>query len=256
MLSRETPAPVLTYEHVYCVSAGTRDALLEAGIPVAHARDIHTGLDYPAGEPRLPAGGGDASDRGPLKLLYAGRLSVEKGVDTAIRAVAELDGFSGGAGNPVHLSIAGDGRRRYVAELHRLVKELEVEAAVTFLGRRPPGEMPAVMASSDVLVVPSRWPEPFARVVLEGMHSRLAILATPVGGSKEVVEDGLNGFFFPADDSVELAARIRMLIDDPSRRQALAEAGWETVTGRFSRKAMLDQIETFLAGAAAGPRSS
>jgi glycogen(starch) synthase len=220
---------------------------------VEHARVIHTGLDFP--DPGRPAAGrGNGRPALPLKLLYAGRLSVEKGVDTAILALAELSGRPGEGAIPAHLSIAGAGGQRYERELRELVKQFKLEKSVSFLGRRPLEEMPELMASCDVLVVPSRWPEPFARVVMEGMHSRMAVLATPVGGSTEIVEDGVNGLFFPAGDSITLAAQIRTLIENPERRTALAEAGHETVTTRFSRGAMLDAIEAFLIGAAAGAR--
>lgn len=249
LLAREGPPPALKFEHACCVSAGTREALVDAGVPVGHARVIHTGLDFPAAE--RVAG---STPGGPLHLLYAGRLEWEKGVDTVIEALAELDGRPDENPFPVRLRIAGAGREQYEQELRRRVSELHLDRAVEFLGRRPPAEMPALMGGCDVLVVPSRWPEPFARVVLEGMHSGLAIVATCTGGTAEIVEDGVNGLLFPPGDHAALAALLRTLIADPARRSALAEAGRETVKNRYSRTAMLDAYEAFLAEAAAGPR--
>jgi glycosyltransferase involved in cell wall biosynthesis len=230
--------PQLRFEHAICVSEATRQVLSEAGLPMAQARVIHTGLDvqpYANGD-RSPATGG------PLSLLYAGRLSPEKGVETAITAVAELVR----AQQPVQLLVAGDGNADYVAQLRFLAGQKGLDEHVTFLGRVPAAEMPRLMHEADVLLVPSQWPEPFARVVLEGMASGLVVVATRLGGTSEIVVDGRNGLLFAAGDSKDLAAKIGALAGDPARRGRLAQAGRQTVLEKFTLPVMLNQVESYL----------
>jgi glycosyltransferase involved in cell wall biosynthesis len=78
------------------------------------------------------------------------------------------------------------------------------------------------------------------------MVCRMVVVATPTGGTGEIVWDAENGLLFPAGDSHALAARIRVLAANPDLRKQLAEAGWQTVMQHFTKKKMLDEIEAFL----------
>lgn len=243
MLSREADRrEALEFRHVICVSKATRDVLVEAGVPVSHAVIIHTGIDtddaaYQSLDIRRQA------NRGTLTLLTAGRLEREKGLETAIKAVAELRDMGL---NQVTLAIAGSGNAPYVEQLRQLIVSLDLEQRVSMLGRIPSAEMPALMAQNDVLVVPSLWPEPFARVVLEGMLAGMAVIATDVGGTAELVEDEFNGLLFAAGNSSELAAKIQCLVDNPDLRRRLGANGRQTVVRDYSLPRMLDAYETFL----------
>ncbi len=246
MLAREKP-PHIQFEHVMCVSAGTRQVLLDAGVPISHARVIHTGLDVD----EFLKGSVTTRNGTPtqdVQLLYAGRLSAEKGLDTVIEAMHELVNTQGR--RDIHLRLAGGGLAAYLNELHQKVTELGLGDAIEFLGRVPSQDIPNLMQASDILIVPSIWPEPFARVVLEGMVCKTVVLATPTGGTGEIIEDGKNGVLFPAGDSHALAERIKTLAEDPAMRKSLAQAGWHTVMQNFTKKGMLDEIEAFLLHAA------
>lgn len=270
MLRREPPPPGLSFPHAMCVSAATRRELIDAGLPLEHARVIYTGLDVGAGDSadlsslekpsrartsfdattsrEAEAGDSPQLASPPLRLLYAGRLAAEKGVETAIHALAEL--VQQGR-NRVVLNLAGSGQAAYQQQLRALSARLGLEDALSFLGRVPLEEMPALMRAHDVLLVPSIWPEPFARVVLEGMISGMVVVATPAGGSAEIVRDGENGLLFPPGDSHALARCIVRLAEDPGLRRQLAQAGRQTVLEHFTRQKMMDQIENFLLQAAA-----
>jgi glycosyltransferase involved in cell wall biosynthesis len=243
MLAREKQQVDLKFAHVMCVSEATKQVLLEGRVPVAHAQVIHTGLDV---DEFLNGSVGARKDvpNQPLKLLYAGRMTAEKGIETIFEALAELAHDQ----SPlhVHVQLAGGGLEAYLRELREKVARLGVAQQVTFLGRVPAEEMPRLMQSCDLLLVPSIWPEPFARVVLEGMVCRMVVVATPTGGTGEIVWDAENGLLFPAGDSHALAARIRVLAANPDLRKQLAEAGWQTVMQHFTKKKMLDEIEAFL----------
>jgi glycosyltransferase involved in cell wall biosynthesis len=247
LLSLGERRPQLRFEHAICVSEATRQVLSEAGLPMAQARVIHTGLDvqpYVNGRRRGVLATGEAPVAGTqlLRLLYAGRLAPQKGVETAITAVAELVH----AQQLVQLLVAGDGNGDYVAQLRSLAGQKGLDEHVTFLGRVPAAEMPRLMHEADVLLVPSQWPEPFARVVLEGMACGLVVVATPLGGTSEIVVDGRNGLLFAAGDSKELAQKIVALAGDPAWRNRLAQAGRQTILEKFTLPVMLNNVESYL----------
>ena len=242
MLNKEAKKAPLAFRHAICVSAAARNVLVEAGVPVAQARIIHTGLKvekYWDGE-RHHRG----NDNRSLNLLYAGRLASDKGIETAIKAMKKLV-FDKGL-RDIRLSLAGAGPTDYDNELRSLVKQAGLTDYVSFLGWVPPEEMPGLLRKFDVLLVPSIWPEPFARVVLEGMSSGLVVLATPTGGTREILTDGINGLLFAPHDAEDLAQKIVCLAEDFNLRRKLALAGRQTVAERFTVTKMLDEIESYL----------
>jgi glycogen synthase len=243
MLARENQHPALTFKHAICVSAATRNILVEAGIPVANARVIHTGLDdkpYLNGQHNNCPG----DDSQNLNLLYAGRLCEEKGVDTAIRALEKL--VFGQDRRGISLSVVGSGSTDYETYLRNLVNQAGLNDYVSFYGHVPAEEMPKLLQKFDVLLIPSTWPEPFARVVLEGMISALVVVATPTGGTTEILADGENGLLFAPDDAEDLAQKIVCLAADPKLRRRLALAGQQTVIERFTKTKMMDEVESYL----------
>jgi glycosyltransferase involved in cell wall biosynthesis len=242
MLAKEAQQPLLTYKHSMCVSAATRNILVEAGVPVSNARIIHTGLDvelYINGKQHQPG-----HDHQRLRLLYAGRLAPDKDIDTAIRAMAKLVAGQGLRG--ISLSLAGSGSAEYENQLRNLVDQEGLADYVSFLGWIPPEDMPLLLRKYDILLVTSTWAEPFARVVLEGMVSGLVVVATPTGGTPEIVSDGKNGSLFTPGDPEDLAQKIMRLVVDRELRKKLALAGQQTIKEKFTMTKMMDEIESFL----------
>lgn len=248
MLAREE-RPTLEFEHTFCVSAATRYELIKAGVPVADARIIHTGLDV---APFIAAQAPPPAD-GTLRLLYAGRLASTKGVDVLLEALARV--LSMPDAPRVHLTVAGAGDAPYERHLQLLALSLSLSPHVTFLGRVPEKQMPALFHRHDVLIAPSVWAEPFARVILEGMAAGLVVVATRVGGNGEILADGQNGLLCEPYDVSELAQKIADLAADPARRRRLSAAGRETVLASFTERRWLDQIEAYLQEVAVAPSS-
>ena len=248
LLARDNPRPSLAFEHTICVSAATRDILVQAGIPVADARIIYTGIEATAYRNGHHRRAQKPVER--LNVLYAGRLAADKGVETAILAMARLKRSA--AENPISLSLAGSGLAEYEAYLRQLVEKEGIGDCVSFLGQVPYAKMPSLLQHFDVLLVPSTWPEPFARVVLEGMVAGLVIVATPTGGTAEVVVDGENGLLFAAGDAHELAQKITALAIERELRWRLARAGQQTVVQRYTVARMLDGFESYLTEVALG----
>jgi glycosyltransferase involved in cell wall biosynthesis len=153
----------------------------------------------------------------------------------------------------LRLRVAGSGSADYQNSLQSLVARAGLDDYVSFLGHVPPEEMPRLLNQSDVLLLPSTWEEPFSRMLLEGMISGLAIVATPTGGTTEILRDGENGLLFAPGEAEDLAQKIAWLQHHPELRQELAEAGKQTVLKRYTVTRMLDEVESFLQEVACGP---
>lgn len=129
-------------------------------------------------------------------LLFVGRLVSDKGADLLLRALALLPGR--------HLTLVGAGPE--AAALPWLAEELKVADRVTFLGPRRGEALARLMNAHRVLVVPSRWAEPFGIVALEGAASGCAVVASDGGGLPEAV--GPCGRVFTSGDPEALAHAV------------------------------------------------
>ena len=239
MLAKEGQ-PDLKLEQVICVSARVRDLLVEAGLPIQHARIIHGGTDMGRFQ-----GVRKRDDRsGHLKLLYAGQLVRHKGVHTAIEAMAKL--VNKHKIIQISLTLVGSGHPDYEAFLRDLVEKEGLQDFVTFHEPVSRDEMPAIFQQFDVLIFPSIYEEPLARITQEAMASGLVVVGTTTGGTKEILRDGETGFTFAPEDADGLAEQVTRLIVDPDLCCRLAQAGRQTVLENFTLDKMVSEIEAYL----------
>ena len=238
--------PNLKLEQVICVSARLRDLLVEAGVPVQHARVIHGGTDVQ----RFPNVRERDYQSGHLKLLYAGQLVRHKGVHTAIEALGKL--VNGRRTDQVHLTIVGSGHPDYEKFLRDLVKREHLQDYVTFLSSVPKNEMPVIFQKYDVLIFPSIYEEPFARMTQEAMAAGLVVVGTTTGGTREILSNGETGLTFAPEDAEGLADQLAWLIDNPEVGYRLAKAGRQSVLENFTLDRMVQQIEDYLLDCFAG----
>lgn len=238
--------PVLQFDHVICVSTAVREMLVEAGVPIQHARVIHGGTDVSRFLAANSANGHAQADQAPhgLRLLYAGQLVPHKGVHTAIDAMAMV--VHDREMKQVSLTVVGPGHPAYEASLHERVKKNGLQDHVTFRDAVTREEMPALLRQFDALVFPSIYEEPLARMTQEAMLAGLVVLGTTTGGTKEILKDGENGLTFPAEDAEGLARQIKRVASSPELLRRLAEAGQQTVLERFTLDRMVDEIEGYL----------
>jgi glycosyltransferase involved in cell wall biosynthesis len=239
MIEREG-RPKLKFEHAICVSAAVRQILVDAGIPLQQAHVIHGGtrLDGFRSIRQRSFNGSQ------LNLLYAGQLVEHKGVHTAVEAVAKL--VKERNVRNLHLNVVGAGHPAYEASLARRVKDAHLEDYVSFKGRVAKEEMPEILEQADVLVFPSIYEEPFARMTQEAMLAGLVVVGTTTGGTKEILEDGENGLTFEAEDADDLARQLERLLDDPAFCTRLATSARRTVIEQFTLDRMVDRIEGYL----------
>lgn len=187
---------------------------------------IYNGLDVSSFQPApLPKDG--------INLLCVGRLVREKGFDLAIKALLSIsDRFSG-----VRLSFAGDGPAR--TELEELSGSLGLTNRVKFLGWVPPEQIPTLINSAAVVVMPS-WTEGLPLIGLEAALLARPVVATRVGGIPEVVLHERTGLIVDSGDWRALAQAIEVLLDDPKTAIRMGLAAREWAAEMFSWESCVD----------------
>lgn len=148
-----------------------------------------------------------------LRLLTVGRLIRQKGVHVAVEALAML--VRSPARVDATLTIVGDGPER--SDLKELASSLAVDERIRFLPSVPHKEVASIMASSDVLLVPSivhsdGAQEAFGRVAIEGLAAGLAVVVSATGGLQETV--GRAGWTVPPADAEALAACVERILTE------------------------------------------
>ncbi len=128
----------------------------------------------------------------------------------------------------------------YCADLLARCKEIDVEDFVTFTG--PRRDIPAVLAASDVLVLPTVTPEPFGRTVVEAMAARCPVVATAAGGPLETVVHGETGLLVPPEDPDALAEAVLAILDDPAKARAMGERGRQRALDQFSLERLVNDM--------------
>jgi glycosyltransferase involved in cell wall biosynthesis/ubiquinone/menaquinone biosynthesis C-methylase UbiE len=168
-----------------------------------------------------------SSQDGPVRLLFVGRLARQKGVLYLLHAMAR-------AKSPTLLRVVGDGPER--TSLERVALELGIDPRVEFAGWSPRPELPSHYRWADALVLPS-LDEGMPNVVLEALASGLAVIASDLPGTRELVESGTTGCLVPPADPQALAAAIDQLSSDQdvlgrfgqNARTAALTRGWERI---------------------------
>jgi glycosyltransferase involved in cell wall biosynthesis len=155
------------------------------------------------------------------RLAYVGRIDRQKGIDTAISALAHLPPAA-------TLTVWGTGDERYIDEMKTLAARLGAGDRVRFEGFAGAHTLRSAYADADVVVFPVRWNEPFGLVPLEAMAMGRPVVTTSRGGTAEFVQDGSNALVFEADDAITLAACVDRLAHDEALRSRLREEGWRT----------------------------
>jgi glycosyltransferase involved in cell wall biosynthesis len=98
--------------------------------------------------------------------------------------------------------------------------------------------------ASDIVVIPSRWEEPFGLVLIEAGAAAKTVVATRVGGIPEVIADEESGYLVKAGDVQGMADRVQKLVDTPTLRSTMGHAAYQRVHREFTTKP-IRTLETF-----------
>jgi glycosyltransferase involved in cell wall biosynthesis len=215
---------------VVAITDSLRRFLVETvGLQTSKVETIHYGLDEPPA-----AWGENAADGVPRDariVLTVARLTAQKGVDVAIRALRSLP-------DDTHLVVLGEGPDRAVLE--HLAADLDVASRVHLPGRVP--DVAAWLSRAAVLAHPARW-EGFGLAVLEAMLAGLPVVASNVSSLPELVVDGRTGYLVPPDDADALAAALARALEEPS----LGAAGRARARAEFSVARMAERTAALYA---------
>jgi glycogen(starch) synthase len=155
----------------------------------------------------------------PPVVLCVGRLVVEKGFDLALSAFALVKAHFPEA----RMVVVGDGPVR--RELQQQAVALDLRSSVEFIGSVQPDVVPQIVNAASVVVVPSRWEEPFGLVALEAALMGRAVVATRGGGLPEVVVDRKTGMIVERENSRAIAEAIIYLLSHPEITEKMGRAG-------------------------------
>ncbi len=219
-------------DRVVCVSEGQAAKVRRAGVPEELVRVIRNAiLTDRFGEPDVP---GRAFLQSffpePRRLLVgaAGRLSPEKGYRHLVDAAAVIARQHPDVG----FLLFGDGPLREA--LTTQIAQLGLRKNFILAGFRP--DLDRWLPNFDVFALPS-YTEGLPNVVLESFAARVPVVATAVGGTPEVIEDGHNGFLVPPGEAQPLADRLGELLGNERRRETMGMSGYYRVRDHFTFEA-------------------
>ncbi len=207
-----------SFAAVLCPSESVRERLLR------HGFDARTAITLPYFCPVKPR-----AEPRPLpdvpRILFLGRIRPIKGYDVFIRAL--------GLSPQVQGLMVGD----LTPKTERLVSDLARAAGcqdrLTLRGWAERGEIATLFDSTGVFTFPSVWPETLGIVGLEAMAAGVPVVASDVGGVRQWLRHGENGYLVPPKDPAALADATRRLLESPALMRRMGEAGIETVRNGF-----------------------
>ncbi|MHA1798397.1 MAG: glycosyltransferase family 4 protein [Candidatus Helarchaeota archaeon] len=170
------------------------------------------------------------------RIITVSRLTQKNGIEYLIKAMPKvLEDFS-----DVELDIIGYGPEE--EKLKSLVRELNIEKNVKFLGFINHEEIPQHLCSAKLFIRPS-LEEGFGTAFIEAMACETLVIGTKVGGITDIIKDKKNGFLFPPKDVKKLSNIIIRVLKDEDLRRKISTKGLETVLKKFSEEVILLKME-------------
>ncbi len=223
---------------IIAVSESVKSTLIhDSGVPATLISTIYNGI--PTAQFATARTGqlrSELSLAGAGVLIgVVGSISPHKGLDTFLRAIPLLT-----AGHPdAHFVIVGNAlHEEYVTELRNLVLQLGIVNCSWLIGQR--ADIPQIMKDLTILVMPSQG-EAFGLVLVEAMAAGTPVVATSVGGVREIITDGENGLLVPPKDPIRLAKALGGLLKQPALMERLRAAGQSDACRRFDLNIMVEQ---------------
>src|SRR4029079_5623472 len=189
-----------------------RDLMVRTGLPADRVVISRLGIDVPSPKPRIIPDGAE------LRIGYLGQLAPHKGVDVLVEALRWLPGA------PLRVRIYGDPHSHagYAEELQRLSGG---DPRITFHGAYRHEHVYDLLAGLDAIVVPSVCYENAPLVIQEAQAAHVPVLASRLGGMRELVTDEHDGLLFDPGNPQDLARQLRRLLAEPSLLERLRPDG-------------------------------
>ena len=225
-------------------SQATADAFVAGGGNSALVRVVHNGIDA---APFDAVSDDDARNARaalgiPATAFVAalfGRFHSWKGQQVLLEALAAVPGV-----HALFVGAALFGEEEFERSQHEQAKRLGVSDRTHFLGFR--ADIAPLMRASNAIVHASILPEPFGRVVVEGMLAGRPVVATRAGGVPEILTDGDTGLLVPPNNPAALALALRQLHENPALAREIAERGQRHAQQHFTVQAMVSGVKRAL----------
>ena len=211
---------------VSCICEGLKQDLIKRGIPeeklyvTPNAVDINNFQPSMQRDPELEQ---SLNLSGKKVVAFVGTFFKYEGLHYAVTAMKKI----AKSRSDIHLVLVGAGNE--LDNLKQQVEELNLSSFVTFVGRVPFAEVSRYYSLADVMVFPRESIRLTELVTplkpLESMAQFKPVIASDIGGHRELIEDGKTGFLFPADDANALADKIMAIIDDNKLLTQVSEQG-------------------------------
>jgi glycogen synthase len=240
LLEAERNSNHLKFENSICVSYFLKNCLSQSNKAFENSKVIYPGVNTS----RFRKISEREVENNKISLIYAGSLVPHKGVHTAVEAIDYIVNSTNGV--DINLTIVGSGHPQYENYLHEKVKQKGLSNHVTFVQRIPREQMPIILETQDILLLPSQYEEPFSRIVLEAMATGLVVIGTPTGGTKEILVEGENGLTFPPGDSAALAKQVIRVLNEKDLHKKITKNSRKHITREFDIKRMGEEIENYL----------
>ena len=237
-ISRFEKLLIPTVDAFIYVSKAVEKYYLDFQLPVEKGLVIYNGFNVTPSEQVTPQEVLQIKSEfniGDQKILISnvGRLDYWKGQDYFIEAIAQVIQshphvkalIVGAPGTRPHL-------QAYYQKLQKLVADLNLSSHVIFTGFR--SDIPQIMAASDILVHSASEPEPFGRVIVEGMLSKRPVIGIDAGGIPEMINDQLTGLLVPPKNAAKMTEAILWVINHPEQAARMSEAAQQVAKERFS----------------------
>ena len=166
-----------------------------------------------------------------------GVVSEHKGVDDFLRAAGLM---LKKLNNLKFVLVGPEKPSGFSQRMKQLAEELNISDRVIFTGFRH--DIAEIMTSLDLLLTPSRV-EAFGRVIIESLASRTPVVAYHVGGIPEIISNSEVGVLVPVDDVEKLAQEAVEILSDDTRREVLAQSGYDHVCKHFTIQSHVKKVE-------------
>lgn len=242
LAARLLRVPIVTHYHMVVTSPGPFVRFSDVVVAISH---YAASLSASRGRPvevipntvvldrfdksqSLRAGLGIAESQ--VVVSFVGQITEHKGIGSFLRMAHSL------TGDHLCFLVAGECRDPARApgayDLDRLQREIGGDKRIRYLGYRR--DIENVFRTTDILVVPSRWGEPFGLINIEAGAAGIPVVATRDGGIPEIIRDGDNGVLVDVADEPGLAAAVRKLVDDPGLRMRMGSRAHEIVQTQYT----------------------
>lgn len=230
----------LNFANMCFISNHVKQKYIVADFRDVNFRVINKGVDTVSPAESRPL------DRGlqSVRLLYAGRLSEEKGVHVVIEALRYL--LDKLKGREITLDIIGSGEEAYSEKLKQRARAVLGEGLVTFKGHYSQSDLFQCFKNYDMVLLPSLWEEPSGGIIVEAMAHGLPVIASRIGGIPEFIHDGVTGIFVAPGSAKEMAEAIEGLINKPSAYELMSANGMREVQEKYSHEKITGQIDEYL----------